>query len=357
MQNNVYECINITNVINKLNIKKTKQIGNNIYVTCPFCQSRKEKNGYMKVNILNNLYRCDKCESSGTAIELYAKSKYMTNKQAFKQLLKEEPVLDNIPYIYNNPVKDELYRDIVYNSLLEMQKLNNKHMEKLKKIGLSEDYIIKNKFKSIETNEKKKKEICINLQEQGLKLDGIPGFFQDIDFKWTYKSHKGIFIPVFLDNRIQGLRIFLDEQYRNDTQNIWFSSNNQYNGTKANNFITILKDETCSWLDMYNSNNKTGLIIATEIILAHKLFNNTNKVVIGIPNNVDKDIILNLVNRLKAKEVFLYQDIYSIKHTGVLIYKNVIETLESNGIKVHFRIITDYFENSGICKEIQEKAA
>lgn len=50
MQNNVYECINISNVINKLHLRKTNRIGNYIYVTCPFCQSSQEKNGYMKVN-------------------------------------------------------------------------------------------------------------------------------------------------------------------------------------------------------------------------------------------------------------------------------------------------------------------
>ena len=78
MQNNVYECINISNVINKLHLRKTNRIGNYIYVTCPFCQSSQEKNGYMKVNTINNLYICDNCESSGTSIELYAKIKYIS---------------------------------------------------------------------------------------------------------------------------------------------------------------------------------------------------------------------------------------------------------------------------------------
>ena len=185
-----------------------------------------------------------------------------------------------------------------------MQTLNKKHIEKLEKMGFAKEYIKSNRFKRIEIREKQKKEICLKLQEQGLKLDGIPGFFQDKDFKWTYKSHKGIFIPVYLDNRIQGLRIFLDEEYRNDTKNIWFSSNNEYNGTKTNNFITILKDEKCSWFDMYNSKSKNKIIIATEIILAHKLFNSTSEIVIGIPGNVDKDIIVNSINRMKVKEVF-----------------------------------------------------
>ena len=125
MQNNVFECINITNVINKLELKKTNQIGNNIFVCCPFCQSKKEKNGYMKINMQNNCYICDNCEASGTSIELYAKLKYMTNKEAFTQLLREIPVLDNMPYVYNNPIKNELYRDIVYNSFLDMQTLRD----------------------------------------------------------------------------------------------------------------------------------------------------------------------------------------------------------------------------------------
>lgn len=173
MQNNVYECINISNVINKLKLKKTNQIGSHIYVNCPFCQDRNEKNGYMKINIINNLYICDNCESSGTSIDLYAKMKYISTKEAFKQLLKESPVLDNIPYVYNNPIKDEYYRDIVYSNFLDLQQLNKSHKEKLKNMNFTDEYILKNRFKSIENSSKKKKEICIKLQKQGLKLDGI----------------------------------------------------------------------------------------------------------------------------------------------------------------------------------------
>ena len=237
--NNVYEYINITNVVNQLHLKKTCTKGWNIYAICPFCQSSKEKNGYLKINTIKNVYMCEKCGLSGSSIDLYANLKYISTKEAFKRLLKETPVLDNIPYTYNNPVKDEYYRDIVYRNFLEMQNLNDLHYKKLKEMNFTDDYIKENQFKSIENNNNKKKEICMKLQEQGLKLDGIPGFFQDTDFKWTYKSHKGIFIPVTLNNKIQGLRILLDNEYRLDTENIWFSSNNEYNGTKASNWPVI----------------------------------------------------------------------------------------------------------------------
>ena len=175
--NNTYECINISNVINKLGLKKTSQIGNNIYLACPFCQDSSEKNGYMKANIINNLFVCNKCETSGTSVDLYANLKYITTKEAYKKLLRETPVLDNIPYIFNNPIKDECYRDLVYNNFLDMQSLTKEHKVKLQNMQFNEEYIIKNKFKSIENNEKKKKEICKKLQENGFKLDGIPRIF------------------------------------------------------------------------------------------------------------------------------------------------------------------------------------
>lgn len=351
MQNNVYECINISNVANKLKLKRTKQIGNNIYVICPFCQNELAKNGYMKLDRLSNLYICNHCEAKGTSIELYAKIKYLSNKEAFKELLRETPVLDNIPYIYNNPIKDENYRNLVYTNLLKMLSLSKRHERKLQEMGFSNKYIEENHFKSIETNTKRKKQICKLLQEQGFKLDGLPGFYQDEDFNWNYKSHNGIFIPTILNNKIQGLRIFLDKKYSQDTENIWFSSSNEYCGTKANNWPTILKADNVNWINMYNSSQKDSIIIATEIILAHKLFNSSNKTVIGIPNNIDKDILLNIVERMNVSEVFLYVDSYSILHTSSLIYKNVIETLEKLNIKVNFRVASLHTEENKITNE------
>ncbi|MBP3254928.1 MAG: hypothetical protein J6M60_00340 [Clostridia bacterium] len=352
MQNNVYENVSIINVINKLNLKKTYIKGDTMYVVCPFCQKGEERKGNMKINTTRNVYRCDVCELSGSSIELYAKKKYVTTKEAFSMLLKENPVLDNIPYNYNNPVKDETYRDIVYRRFLELQVLNKEHHTKLKNMNFTDEYINKYLFKSIEIDNSKKKKICLKLQEEGFKLDGISGFYQDTDFKWTYKAHSGIFIPVILDNKIQGLRIMLDEEYNKDTENIWFSSNNEYNGTKAYNWPMVLKNENDSWFDMYNSKKKTNIIIGTEMILAHKLFNNTGKIVIGVPNNIDKEIISNIVNRLNASHVTLYVDKYTILHTSTLMYVNIIDTLEEQNVKVDFRIAIN---DNNIGEEIERE--
>lgn len=175
--NNVFECINITNVLNQLHIKKTCTKGDTIYAICPFCQNSNEKNGNLKINTIKNVYVCKKCEESGSAIDLYARIKCIPTKDAFKRLLKETPVLDNMPYTYNNPVKDEFYRDIVYRKFLKLHSLNKAHIKKLKNMNFDEKYMEEHLFKTIENDANKRKNICRILQEDGLKLDGIPRLF------------------------------------------------------------------------------------------------------------------------------------------------------------------------------------
>lgn len=182
MNNNIYEHINISNVVSKLNLKRTHQVGNNIYMNCPFCQNKDEKNGYMKINIIKNLYICNNCEARGTSIDLYAKAKFISTKEAFKKLLKEEPILNNMSYVYNNPIKDEYYRDLVYRSFLDLQQLSKQHKKILSNMGFTDNYILDSQFKSIENRTNKKKEICRKLQEQGLKLDGISRFLSRYRF-------------------------------------------------------------------------------------------------------------------------------------------------------------------------------
>lgn len=347
MKNNSYDCINITNVINKLGLKITKIKGKNVYINCPFCQNNNEKNGYMKIDITQNLYICNHCHFMGSSIKLYSDVKHLYTKDAYVELLKETPELSYFTYVNNNQIKDEYYRDLVYSNFLELLNLNNNHKTKLINMNLSEEYINKSKFKSIENNIYMKKIICKKLQDKGFKLSGVPGFYQDKDFKWTFKSHRGIFIPVIFNNKIQGLRILLDEKYTNDTTSIWFSSNNEYNGTKAINWSLILNDKNNNWIDVYNSSKNNNAIIATEMIDAHRLFNKYNTIVIGIPNNIETELLLSILNRMKINEVDLYIDDYTIIHNASLISSNVMNPLKNNGIKYNFKLTKceNYNEN------------
>ena len=49
-------------------------------------------------------------------------------------------------------------------------------------------------------------------------------------------------------------------------------------------------------------------------------------------------MILNIIKSRNVNEVFLYADQYTILHTSCFMYENIIETLEKQNVKVHFRI-------------------
>ena len=57
-----------------------------------------------------------------------------------------------------------------------------------------------------------------------------------------------------------------------------------------------------------------------------------------LKNNIDKDLILSIVQRMNASEVFLYADKYTILHTSTLMYENTVKSLERQNIKVEFRV-------------------
>ena len=113
----------------------------------------------------------------------------------------------------------------------------------------------------------------------------------------------------------------------------------------------VLMDKDTNWIDLYNSEKNESIIVATEMILAHKIFNNTNKTVIGISNNIDKEWILNIVKRMNASKIVIYADKYTLLYTSSSIYEKIIPALEEKNVEVDFRIALT--ENS-IGKELRE---
>lgn len=340
--------ISIVNVKNKLNLNEVCSFGNTIYVKCPFCYS---KNGDMKLNVENNSYVCKRCEAKGYAIGLYAKLRYMSNKDAFKELILQEPEIDfeYIPIINNNRKnKDEL--DIIYRELLRMLKLEDSHYKKLLSYGFTDADIKNIGFKTVPLNESRKIEICKNLIKNGYELQGIPGFYQNANFKWTFKSHSGIFVPVINNNTITSLRIHLDKIYNANTTDIWFSSKNEYNGSKAKNKPMILKPDGFN-IQLVNKNNKQDVIIATEMILAHKLHSMyKNEIVIGIPNIISKSETVRLASLVNIDNIYLVMDFHTMSNSAVSAIENLYDYYGRD------KVLNSLSFNQGeIPKEIKER--
>lgn len=339
--------ISIINVMNKLNLDRVYTSGDIIYVKCPFCYS---KNADMKLNIKNNSYVCKNCEEKGYAIGLYAKIKCISNKEAFKKLISEKPEINfEIHETIQNESRNDTELDIVYSNFLKLLKLEKKHFDKLKGIGFNNESINQIGFKSIPTNENIKIDICSKLIKDGYNLQGIPGFYQNFNFKWTFKSHRGIFIPV-VNNEIIGLRINLDEQYNTNTTDIWFSSNNCYNGTKAKNNIMILKPNNKK-IELYDSKTKEDVIIATEMNLAYKLaYTYKDTIVIGIPNVISKQEANKLMRTININNIFFVMDFHTMMCSPVSAIEHFYDFYDKEKTLISFSM-----KDCEIPKEIDER--
>lgn len=271
-QQEILNRTSIINVKNKLGLEEIYSKKDIIYVKCPFCYSDK---GTMRLNISNNSYICKKCEARGYSIGLYAKNKYISNKEAYQRLINDEADISNnlMTSIITNVRKNKEELDIDYQAFLEKLSLSSDHVMKLLRYGFTMEEIEKIGFKTIPMQENKKIEICRQLQEEGINLSGIPGFFKDKKFRWNFKSHKGMFIPVIDNCKIVALRIHLDTVYSIDTTDIWFSSSQENEGTKVNNNIMILFPENNKIQLMNNVKEKRDIIVASEMILAYKIAN------------------------------------------------------------------------------------
>lgn len=269
-QQEILNRTSIINVKNKLGLKEIYSKKDIIYVKCPFCYSEK---GTMRLNISNNSYICKKCEARGYSIGLYAKNKYISNREAYQRLISEEADISNnlMTSIITNTRKNKEELDIVYQAFLEKLSLSSDHTMKLLKYGFTIEDIESIGFKTIPTQEAQKIEICRELINEGIDLTGTPGFYRDKRFRWNFKSHRGIFVPSKDNCKIVALRIHLDTMYSIDTSDIWFSSSQENEGAKISNNIMILFPKENRLQLINNNQQKKDIIIASEMILAYKI--------------------------------------------------------------------------------------
>ena len=201
-------------------------------------------------------------EQVGYSVGLYAKIRGIDTKKAYKELLERECFSVNKSPIEISPINllaDIEIRDAVYRKFLSMLKLDNKHKKYLNSIGFLDSSIENDLYKSIPKNYIKRRLIGCSLARE-CNLCGIPGFYQEGDFKWCFSRMDGFFIPIYDENGyIQGLSIHLDKEF-NKSSDIWFSSSNKINGTSAK-----------SWIMRYNITEDSESVLLTDNFLLGNL--------------------------------------------------------------------------------------
>ena len=228
-------------------------------------------------------------------------------------------------------IADIKTRDKVYRAFLNMLELERTHRSYLRSTGLLDTTIRENLYKSIPKKSIKRRLICKALSQK-YNLCGIPGFYQEEDFKWTFSKINGFFVPVFDENGfIQGLSIHLDKPF-NNISDIWFSSKDKINGTAGKSYI--MKNNI--------TENSKNLIFTDSLILGALIKATIDEPMIAFQNITNSYMILNEIEQTDIKNItFVFRIPYSNENVDY-ITRRVFSDLMPLGYNLNMKCIKDY---------------
>lgn len=282
----------------------------------------------------------------GYSIGLYARVRKISTNQAYKELMDRDCYSQNKSPIEISPINilsDIELRDKIFREFLGMLKLEMQHKKKLRDLGFLDSSIEDGLYKSIPRNYIKRRLIAYSLSQK-YNLAGIPGFFQEEDFKWCFSGGKGFFVPVFDKNGyIEGLSIHLDKPYNNN-QDIWFSSNGKINGTGAKN-----------WIMRNNINfNTTNVILTDNLLLGNLIKETINLPVIAFQNISNSYTILKEIEKTNIKNITFVIRLPQANENLDYIIRRIFRDLLPLGYNLNTECISsyqdffekDFFENN-----------
>lgn len=245
----------IMDVARLLGLRIRRRQAGSVYVDCPFCGN---KQGKMNLNLAKNVWRCNYCGAHGGMLALYAQANHTTRSDAYREICEsllvgdagwgseadgemagsrassQEPPASGPP---QSSLASPRQIHQTLSLLFGMLTLTPKHRAHLRseKRGLTDEQIDRLGFKSTPPYY-----LCRTLTErliaQGCTVQGVPGFYQDRQGRWTvtFSSRAaGILIPaVGLDGLVCGAQILLDTPIKNKgdppdkpgAKYIWLSS-------------------------------------------------------------------------------------------------------------------------------------
>lgn len=163
-----------------------------------------------------------------------------------KERPKQEPPKQPESHAGNNALsvqaKPNRELDLVYRSFLKHLHLNKMHIRYLKKEGWSNQLIQRSMLRSLPVNHSRhynsddRERITLELIHEFGSVQGVPGFYQKPDGKWTFTGSSGILIPLYDHNHcLYRLRIRLDHPQVDDSG----KEKNKYN-----NFSSYFESKT-----------------------------------------------------------------------------------------------------------------
>ena len=257
----------ILDVAALLPLRVKRRAAGSLYVDCPFCGDTR---GRLNIS-RKNVWRCNRCDASGGMLALYARMYGISNAEAYREICEalgcgratgdtppHRPPVSTISLPPAVPQSEPAAPQTIHQTLtllLEQLSLSPRHRAHLlsPKRGLTDAQIERFGFKSTPPSF-----LCRGLAERllakGCTLQGVPGFYQGEDGKWTVNftnRTSGILIPaVGMDGLLCGMQILLDRPLRDkddppDKQGakyIWFSSANRPMGVTSGSPVHFAGD-------------------------------------------------------------------------------------------------------------------
>lgn len=288
--------IDILNVAYHVCLEIKEEDGLECKAICPKCGYNKlSKVPTLSLYPQTNKYYCCRCKIEGYSIGLYAMMRKLSMSAAYDELLKIQCFSQDREHVEISPINllaDIRARDEVYREFLGMLKLEPQHKKELQRLGFLNSSIDEGLFRTIPKNYIKRRIIGHTLAKK-FNLSGIPGFFQEEDFKWCFNGAGGFYVPAFDQNGyIQGLSMHIDKPY-NDNKDLWFSSNKKINGTAAKN-----------WVMKYNiKENTDSVYITDDFILGHLIKETINAPIIAFQNISNSYMILKEIENTEITNI------------------------------------------------------
>lgn len=229
-----------------------------------------------------------------------------------------------------NEIADIDTRDAVYRAFLDMLKLEPQHRQYLKRNGFLDSTIDNQLYRTIPTKYIKRRLIA-NALKRKFNLSGIPGFYQEEDWGWTFTNIKGFFIPLFdNNNKIQALSMHLDKPF-NETTDIWFSSSGKINGTGTKN-----------WISKSNIDGNTDTIILTDnLILSNLIKDILNVPVIAFSSITNSYQILKAIDNTNIQNIIFTIRPTENQNLDYIIHR-VFRDLIPLGYNLETKCVRDY---------------
>ncbi len=215
---------------------------NSFYVRCPCCDTEKGK--HLNINLKKEVFRCARCGEAGGIFDLYALFTGTPREQARRaiierigvyqpQIRRSEPEIRPI----EKPLAPVAARHKTYMGFLSVLSLSDEHRENLRNRGLSDSAIARLGYKSMPMGSGTA--LARRLEERGLQLSGVPGFFRTHAGEWSFvHQQEGILVPVRdIGGQIQGLQVRLDNTTHRKFR--WISSGTFSGGCKAQGWVHL----------------------------------------------------------------------------------------------------------------------